>query len=77
LLARSIGVLTRIKIVFLVPALWLFPLLASAQLAVTVSPVKTTGQKAVVPLAMNNNFAEKIESARAACFLCSRNSFRK
>ena len=42
---------------------------ASAQLAVTVSPVKVTGQKAVVPLAMKNGLAEKIESARAAVFL--------
>ncbi len=40
-----------------------------AELAVTVSPVKVAGQKAVVPLAMKNNFAEKIESARAAVFL--------
>jgi hypothetical protein len=43
--------------------------IASAQLAVTVSPVKVTGQKAVVPLAMQNGFSEKIESARAVCFL--------
>ena len=42
---------------------------ASAQLAVTVSPPKVTGQKAVVPLAITNNLAEKIESARALCFL--------
>jgi hypothetical protein len=40
-----------------------------AQLAVTVSPVKVAGQKAIVPLAMKNNFAEKIESACAAVFL--------
>jgi hypothetical protein len=31
--------------------------------------VKITGQKAVVPLAIQNGFAEKIESARAVCFL--------
>jgi hypothetical protein len=37
-----------------------------------VSPVKITGQKAVVPLAMNNNFAEKVESARAVVFLLDR-----
>ena len=42
---------------------------ASAQLAVSVSPVKATGSKAVVPLAMKNGFAEKIESARTVCFL--------
>src|SRR2546422_11544341 len=47
----------------------LCPLLAPAQLAVTVSPVKITGQKAVVPLAMQNKFSEKVESARAVCFL--------
>jgi len=40
-----------------------------AQLAVTVSPPKIVWQKAVVPLAMKNNFGEKIESARAAVFL--------
>ena len=43
--------------------------LAQAQLAVTVPPPKITGSKAVVPLAMKNNFAEKIESARAVVFL--------
>jgi hypothetical protein len=44
-------------------------LTVQAQLAVTVSPVKITGQKAVVPLAMTNNLAESVESARAVCFL--------
>ncbi len=43
--------------------------LAQAQLAVTVSPPKMTGQKAIVPLAMKNGFSEKIESARAVVFL--------
>ena len=47
----------------------LCPLAASAQVAVSVSPVKVAGQRAIVPLAMKNNFAEKIESARAAVFL--------
>jgi hypothetical protein len=42
---------------------------ASAQLAVMVSPVKVTGQKAVVPLALKNNFGETIQSARAVVFL--------
>lgn len=42
---------------------------AQAQLAVTISPPKVTGQKAVVTLAMKNGLAEKIESARAVCFL--------
>ena len=45
------------------------PLLATAQLAVTVSPPKVTGQKAIVLLAMKNGFTEKVESARAAVFL--------
>lgn len=40
-----------------------------AQLSVTTSPVKVTAQKAVVTLALKNNFAEKIESARAVVFL--------
>jgi hypothetical protein len=40
-----------------------------AQLAVTVSPVKVTGQKAVVALSMTNNLAVSVESARAVCFL--------
>src|SRR6266516_6597244 len=40
-----------------------------AQLAVTVSPVKVTVQKAIVPLTLKNDFTEKIESARAAVFL--------
>ena len=43
--------------------------LAHAQLAVTVFPPKVAGQKAVVPLAMKNNFTEPIESARAVVFL--------
>jgi hypothetical protein len=41
----------------------------SAQLAVTVSPVKITGQKAVVQLRKKNDFADKVKSARAVCFL--------
>ena len=40
-----------------------------AQLAVTVFPPKLARQKAVVPLAIKNGFAEKIESARAVVFL--------
>ena len=40
-----------------------------AQLAVTVSPAKIVGQKAVVPLALKNNLAEKVESVRAVAFL--------
>jgi hypothetical protein len=44
-------------------------LTAQAQLAVTVSAPKVTGQKIVVPLAMTNNLAEPVASARAVCFL--------
>lgn len=46
-----------------------FPVLASAQLAVTVSAPKVTDQKAMIELKMKNNFAGQIESARAICFL--------
>ena len=44
-------------------------MVAHAQLVITVSPPKVVGQKAVVPLAMKNNLTEKIDSARAVCFL--------
>jgi hypothetical protein len=40
-----------------------------AQLTVSVSPPKTTGGKTLVKLEMLNVFPEKVESARAACFL--------
>jgi hypothetical protein len=49
--------------------LFLFAITAHAQLAVTVSPPKVVGQKAVVELKMTNSFPEKIQSARAVCFL--------
>src|ERR1700734_2083172 len=42
---------------------------ATAQLAVSVSPPKITAQKAMVELKMKNGLAEKVESARAICFL--------
>lgn len=42
---------------------------ANAQLAVTVSSPKVTGQKAVVELTMKNSFTNTVESARAICFL--------
>jgi hypothetical protein len=51
---------------------WIFlaTLAAQAQqLAITVAPVKITGQKAIVSLAMTNLLAEPVESARAICFL--------
>jgi hypothetical protein len=50
-------------------ALILLPVLSPAQLAITVSAVKSTGNKAVVPLALENKFSEKVESARAVVFL--------
>jgi hypothetical protein len=42
---------------------------ANAQLAVSVPPVKVMGSKALVKLEIRNTFAEKVESARAVCFL--------
>jgi hypothetical protein len=54
---------------FALAALQICPLAASAQLAVTVGPAKITASKAVVKLDMKNNFAEKVESAKAVCFL--------
>lgn len=42
---------------------------AQAQLSVTVSTLKIVGQKAVVKLVMKNNLTNKVESARAMCFL--------
>jgi len=48
---------------------FLFPLLACAQLTVTVSAPKVGAQKAVVHLVMKNGFSERIESARAVVFL--------
>jgi len=53
----------------LLAAMLLCPWLAAAELAVAVSPVKITGQKAVVRLEMANNFTTKIDSARAVAFL--------
>ncbi len=42
---------------------------AVAELTVRVAPPKIAGQKAVVPLAIENHFPTKIESARAAVFI--------
>jgi len=50
-------------------ALLFWTLLANAQLSVTVSAPRISGQKAIVPLALKNGFAEKVDSARAAVFL--------
>lgn len=46
-----------------------YAIAVNAQLSVTVSPPKVVGQKAVVQLALKNNLAAKVESARAAVFL--------
>ena len=54
---------------FSLAAMLFCPLLATAQLAVTVMPPKVVGQKAIVELAMTNDLAAKVESARAVCFL--------
>jgi hypothetical protein len=47
----------------------IYAAVAQAQLAVTVFPPKTGGQKTVVQLKIKNNLAIKVESARALCFL--------
>lgn len=54
---------------FPLAALLLCPLLATAQLAVTVTPPKVVGQKFIVQLKMKNQLADKVESARAVCFV--------
>lgn len=47
----------------------LFPLIASAQLITTVSPVKIEGDKAVVKLGFKNDLTNSVESARASVWL--------
>lgn len=47
----------------------IFAAATQAQLAVSVFPPKVVGQKAIVTMAMKNDFPEGIKSARAACFL--------
>jgi hypothetical protein len=54
---------------FLLAVMLFCPLLATAQLAVTVMPPKVTGQKAVVQLRVKNDLGEAVKSARAVCFL--------
>jgi hypothetical protein len=44
-------------------------LTAHSQLAVTVSPPKIVGQKAMIELKLKNGLPDKVESARAVCFL--------
>ena len=54
---------------FPLAVLLLCPLLAAAQLAVTVTPPKVVGQKAVVQRKMKNDLGGAVKSARAVCFL--------
>ena len=42
---------------------------ASCQLAVNVFPPKLGADKVIVPMTMKNGFAERVESARAVCFI--------
>jgi len=58
-----------VKSFSLFAAALLCPLLGSAQLAVTVSPLKIVGSKAIVPLALKNGLGDKVTSARAVVFL--------
>ncbi len=57
------------KTMKILACLFLSVLTAQAQLAVTVTPPKLAGQKAVVQLKMKNNFGDAVQSARAVCFL--------
>jgi hypothetical protein len=57
------------KLLLLVTAWLLSSPLLSAQLVVSVPPVKVIGQKAVVKLGLKNELTEPIESARAVVFL--------
>jgi hypothetical protein len=59
----------KMKTMKILACLFLGVLTTQAQLAVTVSPAKITSQKAIVELKMKNSFGEKVESARAICFL--------
>lgn len=63
-----------LKLTKILAWLCLSVLTAQAQLAVTVTPPKITGQKAIVSLAMTNHLAESVESARAICFLLDEQS---
>ena len=48
-------------------------LILHAQLAVEVLPIKMSAQKAIVPLKLKNNLSNRIEAARAVCFLLDEN----
>lgn len=57
------------KKIFLICLLSVCVFGVSAQLVVTVLQPQFIGQKAIVPLAITNNLSQKVESARALCFL--------
>jgi hypothetical protein len=59
----------KMKTMKILACLFLGVLTAQAQLAVTVSPPKLAGQKAVVQLKLKNNLTNAVQSARAVCFL--------
>lgn len=60
----------NVKIPFLILSVFALSIvIGQAQLAVTVSTPKIAGQKAIVQLNMKNNLTNKVESARAVCFL--------
>ena len=48
--------------------------LARAQLGIDVLPPKAAGRKAIVPLAIKNDFAKSIKSARAVVFVSDEQS---
>ena len=56
-------------VIFYLAGIVSLPVVMQAQLAVNVSSPKVIAQKAVVELKMTNSFPQKIESARAVCFL--------
>lgn len=60
----------NMKLIMMIASLFMGGLTIFAQqLNVTVFPPKVTGQKTIVSLAITNNLAESVESARAICFL--------
>ena len=50
-------------------AIWLPTSVSAGQLDITVSPLKFSGEKALVKLEMVNHLSEPVASARAACFI--------
>ncbi len=59
----------KMKTMKILACFFLGVLTTQAQLAVTVTPPKLAGQKAVVQLKLKNNFTNAVQSARAVCFL--------